>query len=64
MGWGGIIMNIELSHTERRLILQGIWKEADMYAKMIKEHKDEVVLSHAQNMLKTLDKLELKLLGW
>lgn len=57
-------MTLELSTTERRLILQGLWKEADMYAKMIKEHKDEVVLHHAQNMLKTLDKLENKLLGW
>ena len=57
-------MTLELSHTERRLILQGIWKEADMYAKMMKEHKDEVVLQHAQNMIKTLDKLENKLLGW
>ena len=57
-------MTLELSATERRLILQGIWKEADMYAKMTKEHKDEVVLQHATNMIKTLDKLENKLLGW
>ena len=57
-------MTLELSITERRLILQGIWKEADMYAKMTREHKDETVLHHAQNMLKTLDKLENRILGW
>lgn len=57
-------MTLELSNTERRLLLQGIWKESDMYARMIKEHKDEAVLNHATNMIKTLDKLENKLLGW
>ena len=57
-------MTLELSHTERRLILQGLWKEQDMYAKMRKATDDQGVLEHANNMIKTLDKLENKLLGW
>jgi hypothetical protein len=57
-------MNIELNHTERRLILQGIWKELDMYAKMKLETRDNGVLDHCNNMMKTLDNLENKMLGW
>lgn len=57
-------MTLELSATERRLILQGIWKEADMYSKMKQVAKDDGVIEHAINMIKTLDKLENKLLGW
>ena len=57
-------MNIELSRTERRLILQGIWKEADMYYKMKQEAEDASVIEHAFDMLKVLDNLENKLLGW
>jgi hypothetical protein len=57
-------MTLELSHTERRVILQGIWKEGDMYSKMKRESKDDYIVLYAENMLKTLDKLENKLLGW
>lgn len=60
-------MTLELSATERRLILQGIWKEADMYAKMKNEAEDRKaynVIEHSEHMIKTLDKLENKLLGW
>lgn len=60
-------MTLELSATERRLILQGIWKEADMYSKMKNEAEDrkaDNVIEHAEHMIKTLDKLENKLLGW
>ena len=62
-------MQVELSHTERRLILQGIWKEADMYAKMRKgasnkEGTINAVVEHAEHMIKVLDNLENKLLGW
>lgn len=57
-------MNIELTRTERRLLLQGIWKESDMYAKMKKEAQDDGVVEHAINMLNTLNELEHKLLEW
>lgn len=58
-------MNIELSRTERRLLLQGIWKEQDMYSKMLKEEaRLGEAIEHCKLMLKTLDNLENKLLGW
>ena len=57
-------MNIELTRTERRLLLQGIWKESDMYAKMKREAQDDGVVEHAINMLNTLNELEHKLLEW
>lgn len=57
-------MTLELTRTERRLLLQGIWKEADMYAKMKVESKDDTVVLHACCMLKTLDELEHKILDF
>ena len=57
-------INLNLSRTERRLLLQGIWKEADMYSKMKVESKDDAVILHACRMLKTLDELEHKILDF
>lgn len=58
-------MTLELSATERRLILQGIWKEQDMYSRMLKEEaRLGEAIDHCRLMIKTLDKLENKLLGW
>ena len=58
------IINLNLSRTERRLLLQGVWKEQTMYSTMKQEARDQGVVEHATNMLKTLDNLENKLLGW
>jgi hypothetical protein len=58
-------MQIELTRTERRLLLQGIWKEADMYSNMLKEEaRLGEAIDHCKLMLETLDKLEAKLLNW
>lgn len=55
-------MTLELSHTERRLLLQGIWKEQDMYLKMLNETTSTLTTDHCLSNIKTLKKLELKII--
>lgn len=57
-------MQIELEIDDRRLLLQGIWKELTMYQGIIdKSEANDIALNHAKNMQKKLWILEEKMLG-
>jgi hypothetical protein len=56
-------MQIELSITQRRLVLQGLWKEQDMYLDMLNKTKDEMVTKHCFENINQIMELEAKLLG-
>ena len=56
-------MKIELSIEQRRIVLQGLWKEQDMYTKMLEETTDELVTKHFINNINAILDLEKKLLG-
>jgi hypothetical protein len=57
-------MKIELEIEDRRLLLQGIWKELTMYQGIIdKSEANDIALKHANNMQKRLWILEEKMLG-
>ena len=57
-------MKIDLQIEDRRLLLQGIWKELTHYQGIIDDNKGNViVLEHASNMQKRLWALEDKMLG-
>ena len=55
-------MNIELSIEQRRIILQGLWKELDMYTDMLNTTKDPMVTRHAISCINAIQDLENKLL--
>ena len=55
-------MQIELSIEQRRLVLQGLWKELDMYNDMLSTSKDEIVTRHAISCINAIQDLENKLL--
>jgi hypothetical protein len=56
-------MKIELSIEQRRIVLQGLWKEQDMYNKMLEQTTDELVTKHFINNINAILDLENKLLG-
>jgi hypothetical protein len=57
-------MQIELSRNERRLLLQGLWKEQQAYKNMLDSQSfGQFALEHISSSLDTLDKLELKLIN-
>ena len=56
-------MQIELDITERRIILQGLWKEQDMYLRMMEDSNDSKVTAHCIENINAIMKLENKLLG-
>jgi hypothetical protein len=56
-------MKIELSIEQRRIVLQGLWKEQDMYVKMLEDTTDELVTKHFINNINAILDLENKLLG-
>jgi hypothetical protein len=58
-------MKIELEIEDRRLLLQGIWKELSHYQGIIdKEEANSMALNHANNMQKRLWALEDKIVGF
>jgi hypothetical protein len=57
-------MKIDLQIEDRRLLLQGIWKELTHYQGIIDDNKgNAIALEHASNMQKRLWALEDKMLG-
>ena len=56
-------MTLELTITQRRLVLQGLWKEVDMYNNMLKDTKDPGVTKHVIDNINAIMELEDKLLG-
>jgi sRNA-binding regulator protein Hfq len=56
-------MTLELSITQRRLVLQGLWKEQDMYNNMLNNTTDTLVTKHAIDNINAIMDLENKLLG-
>lgn len=54
---------MELSITQRRIVLQGLWKELDMYNNMLKNTKDAAVTKHFIENINAIIDLENKLLG-
>jgi hypothetical protein len=57
-------MKIDLDLDDRRLLLQGIWKELTHYQGILDDGKfNEIALNHARNMQKKLWALEDKMLG-
>lgn len=56
-------MQINLTITQRRLILQGLWKEQDMYSKMLEDTEDSVITHHCVNNINAIIDLEKQLLG-
>ena len=58
-------MNIKLDIEDRRLLLQGIWKELSHYQGIIdREEANSMALNHANNMQKKLWALEEKIVGF
>jgi hypothetical protein len=58
-------MKIELEIEDRRLLLQGIWKELTHYQGIIdREEANSMALNHANNMQKRLWALEEKIVGF
>ena len=59
------IMKLELDIEDRRLLLQGIWKELSHYQGIIdKQEANSMALNHANNMQKRLWALEDKIVGF
>jgi hypothetical protein len=56
-------MQIELSIIQRRIVLQGLWKELDMYNDMLKNTTDVGVTKHVIDNINAIMQLEDKLLG-
>ena len=56
-------MQLELTITQRRLVLQGLWKEQDMYLDMLNKTNDEMVTKHCFENINQILELEAKLLG-
>lgn len=56
-------MKLELTITQRRLVLQGLWKEQDMYLDMLNKTTDEMVTKHCLENINQILELEAKLLG-
>jgi sRNA-binding regulator protein Hfq len=56
-------MKIELSIEQRRIVLQGLWKEQDMYVKMLEDTTDELVTKHFISSINAITDLENKILG-
>lgn len=56
-------MQIELSIIQRRIVLQGLWKELDMYNDMLKNTTDVGVTKHVIDNINAIMELEDKLLG-
>jgi hypothetical protein len=57
-------MQIDISIEDRRLLLQGVWKELTMYQGICdKSESNDMALNHANNMIKRLHALEDKLIG-
>jgi hypothetical protein len=54
---------MELTITQRRIVLQGLWKELDMYNDMLKNTTDAGVTSHVIDNINAIIDLENKLLG-
>ena len=54
---------MELTITQRRIVLQGLWKELDMYNDMLKNTKDIGVTKHVIYNINAIMELEDKLLG-
>ena len=58
-------MKLELDIEDRRLLLQGIWKELSHYQGIIdKQEANSMALNHANNMQKKLWALEDKIVGF
>lgn len=56
-------MQIELDITQRRIVLQGLWKEQDMYLKMMEDSTDSLVTRHCIDCINAITELERTLLG-
>ena len=56
-------MTLELTITQRRLVLQGLWKEQDMYLKMLNDTTDPMVTSHCLANINSIKDLESKIIG-
>jgi hypothetical protein len=54
---------MELTITQRRIVLQGLWKELDMYNDMLKNTTDVGVTKHVIDNINAIMELEDKLLG-
>ena len=58
-------MDIKLDIEDRRLLLQGIWKELSHYQGIIDRSEcNDMALNHANNMQKKLWALEEKIVGF
>ena len=55
-------MQVKLSIDQRRLVLQGLWKELDMYNDMLNRTNDGVVTRHCIDNINAIMELEDKLI--
>jgi hypothetical protein len=55
-------MTLELSITQRRLVLQGLWKEQDMYNNMLNNTTDTLVTKHCIHNINSIMELEDRLI--
>lgn len=55
-------MLVKLSIDQRRLVLQGLWKELDMYTNMLNNTTDILVTKHATDNINAIMELEDKLI--
>lgn len=55
-------MLVKLSIDQRRLVLQGLWKELDMYNNMLNNTTDTLVTKHAIDNINAIMELEDKLI--
>ena len=55
-------MQVKLSIDQRRLVLQGLWKELDMYNNMLNNTTDTLVTKHAIDNINAIMELEDKLI--
>ena len=56
-------MQLDLDITQRRMVLQGLWKELDMYQNMLNGTKDIIVTKHCMDCINAITELEQILLG-
>ena len=55
-------MLVKLSIDQRRLVLQGLWKELDMYNNMLNNTTDKLVTKHAIDNINSIMELEDRLI--
>ena len=55
-------MLVKLSIDQRRLVLQGLWKELDMYNNMLNNTTDTLVTKHCIDNINSIMELEDRLI--